>query len=197
MIVTLTGASGVGKSSIMKGALERLGPSARILESCTTRAPRPSDLPGEYRYLDPREFQAVRDEGRFLWTVEVHGASYGTPKIAVLDALTEPQRVAYAPSLSFMILVPDVLRILDAFVRRVCGADADHHLTSFFVLSPGPAELRARLAKRGDDETAVVRRLDDCIRWEAEARASGIPYIFIENSGPLDDAVRRVKSLLP
>ncbi|OGY97236.1 MAG: hypothetical protein A2128_01295 [Candidatus Liptonbacteria bacterium GWC1_60_9] len=190
MIVTLTGASGVGKSSIMKGALERLGPSARILESCTTRAPRPSDLPSEYRYLDSREFQAVRAEGRFLWTVEVHGASYGTPKIAVLAALSEPQR------LSFMILVPDVLRILDAFVRNVMGADADHHLTSFFVLSPGPAELHARLVRRGDGEAAIVRRLNDCFAWEAEARASGIPYIFIENSGPLANAVRRVRSVL-
>ncbi|MBI2036807.1 MAG: hypothetical protein HYT14_00395 [Candidatus Liptonbacteria bacterium] len=175
----------------MRGVLAHLGQNARVLESYTTRAPRPDDLPGEYRYLNRREFQTVRDEGRFLWAVEVHGASYGTAKIAVLNALAEPQR------LSFMILVPDVLRILDVFVRRVCGADADHHLASFFVLSPGPAELRARLAKRGDDEAAASRRVNDCFAWEAEARASGIPYIFIENSGPLDDAVRRVRSLLP
>lgn len=188
MIVTLTGASGVGKTSIVREVLK--DPRAfggRVLISYTTRPPRESDLPGEYRHVSGEEFRAIRAEGRFLWTVDVHGVRYGTLKSSVLDALYAPQAI------SFMILVPDVLERLRVFGRT---AMPNPPILSFYILSPSPAVLAERLTARGDEESAIARRLKDCERWDADAAASGIPYIVIENNGSLDDAVRLVRSHL-
>ncbi len=168
MIVTITGPSGAGKSSIAKRLLE-LDPTMQLVVSLTSRAPRPSDLPGEYRSrITMDEFNYRSRFNEFLWLVETHGSWYGTLTVSVSEALR-------SPSPSLMILVPEVLKLLYDHIGSEGG------ILPFYILSPSRKELHRRLEKRGDDEKAIRRRIGDCKKWDKEAGKSNIPYIFIPN----------------
>src|SRR5258708_40128250 len=104
-IVTITGASGSGKTSVARELLKII-PSAKLVLSITTRPPRESDLPDEYRTNVPlAEFEKRSQNNEFLWEVEAHGNRYGTLRASVNEALANPY-----PSL--MILIPNVLATL-------------------------------------------------------------------------------------
>jgi guanylate kinase len=76
--VILSAPSGGGKTTIARALLARrqdLGYSV----SCTTRAPRPTEVPGrDYYFLSRAEFIAKREQGAFAESAEVHGNLYGT-----------------------------------------------------------------------------------------------------------------------
>ena len=166
-IITLTGPSGAGKSSIAK-ALIAQRPDIALVVSETSRAPRPSDLPGEYRYGVPPT--AFRETNRFLETVSVHGNCYGTLQSSIDDALSRD-----APSL--MILTPSAIGIIRSYAKTRGGGG----VASFYIVPPPETELAKRLEQRGDDRTTIEKRITDCRRWNDEARHSSIPYIFISN----------------
>ncbi|HEY2202207.1 MAG TPA: hypothetical protein VGH56_09965 [Solirubrobacteraceae bacterium] len=68
-VFVITGPSGVGKGTLIRGLLERL-PELELSVSATTRAPRPGEEHGShYHFMDPDEF--VEHAG-------YSGASYGT-----------------------------------------------------------------------------------------------------------------------
>ncbi|MDP2598419.1 MAG: hypothetical protein Q8P49_01160 [Candidatus Liptonbacteria bacterium] len=170
MIITLTGASGAGKTSIARKLIELI-PELKLVLSLTTRDPKPSDLPGEYRSNVPMgEFESRKDE--FLWVTKiVHGNRYGTLKSDVDSALASPQP-------HIMILVPECVGLLRDYIKN---KDAVVH---FYLLSPSEDELRRRLQGRGDDEAAVEKRIAECKKWDEAAPHSGIPYYFLWNDKP-------------
>src|SRR3989344_3629192 len=98
-IITFTGVSGAGKTTIAKS----LG--FPLILSTTTREPRPSDLAGEYEYLEQDDFDYEKAWGSFLWAKEYGGNHYGTKSEIVDKALASP--VTHT-----MILVPEVLPLL-------------------------------------------------------------------------------------
>lgn len=178
VIITITGASGVGKTTIVKRFLAAR-PGAKLITSFTTRSLRPSDLPDEYEYNVPaEEFEKRHDE--FLWVVRAHGNLYGTSKKSVLEA--------FGPSspadLWLMILTPEAIPLL-----------REYRIAHFYVLSPSDKELKKRLSARGDDESAVQKRVDDCKEWNRAALQSDIPYIFLSNNEPtvgIEEAVSQM-----
>ena len=59
-IVSLTGVTGAGKTTVARNLGYLLGEKATMVESITTRSKRPSDLPDEYQYLfSVEEFTAM------------------------------------------------------------------------------------------------------------------------------------------
>src|SRR6185503_15009127 len=76
--IILSAPSGGGKTTIAKTLLGRrqdLGYSV----SCTTRSPRPTEVPGrDYYFISRAEFLAKREEGAFAESAVVHGNLYGT-----------------------------------------------------------------------------------------------------------------------
>ncbi|MEK7498337.1 MAG: hypothetical protein AAB611_00550 [Patescibacteria group bacterium] len=170
VIVTITGASGVGKTSIIKRFLE-VRPCARLIQSTTSRSARPSDLDGEYEYgVAVNDFEKHKDD--FLWMATAHGNHYATRRKSVSEIWL--RRESFCPGC--MILVPHVLPLLRNYL-----VDCDR-LVSFYVLSPSEEELRRRLTVRGDDEATIQRRIDDCKKWGAEALRADIPYVFLSNN---------------
>src|SRR3989344_8004502 len=155
-IITLTGASGSGKTSIFK-ALQSINPRLQLIESYTTRKPRGTDLPGEYVYMESQEkFSKLKAEGKFLWDVGEHNNAYGTLKESVDQALR-------ADTPKIMLLVPKSVPLLMARTDKVIP---------FYILSPGEEILRKRLQKRGDKPEEIEKRISDCRDWDAEARES-------------------------
>src|SRR3712207_2424949 len=61
-LVVISGPSGVGKSTVVRKVLERLGPVIRLSVSATTRPPRPGERDGiDYYFLTDAEFERRRE----------------------------------------------------------------------------------------------------------------------------------------
>lgn len=178
-IVTFTGPSGSGKSTLMEELLS-IDPRFHWMESVTTRMRRDSDSHGEYRYVNNDLFEAMRAAGAFAWDKQVHGGQYGTTKASIEAALASE-----VPTL--MHLVPDCVPILRGFAKD--------RVLSFFVHVGNPIELRRRIQHRSRQgghyigNAELEERIQSCKRWAEEARASELPYIFINNGGTINEAM--------
>lgn len=138
--LVLSAPSGAGKSTLAKRLLIEFT-NLRYSVSCTTRAPRPGEIHGrDYYFISREEFLCRREGNAFVEWAEVHGNLYGTPLPEVLDALDAGR------DLLFDIDVQGAgqlrLRIPDAVLA--------------FILPPGPEELAARLARRGNDSPESI-----------------------------------------
>jgi guanylate kinase len=143
-VFVITGPSGVGKGTLIRGLMERLA-ALELSVSATTRAPRPGEHDGEhYHFLTREQFDARVDAGDFVEHADYAGRSYGTLR-SELEA-----RVRAG--------VPVVLEIEVQGARQVRAAMPE--AVQVFIAPPSLAALRTRLIGRGtDDPEEVERRL--------------------------------------
>lgn len=188
MIITLTGASGTGKTTIARTLMERL-PNALPLMSYTTRSPRPNDLPGDFSFISKQEFDEIASRDEFLWTAKVGDTRYATKKEDLKQAFADEGAVRV------MILVPERLPNVHAFAKAL---GMSNHVLSFAIASPGTDILLKRMRERGDDEMAIEKRIAATADFEEKARTAGVPLVWIQDEGDLDKKVsavlRRIKS---
>jgi len=182
MILTLTGASGAGKTTIAERLIATM-PDAHFLTSFTTRAARPSDLPGEYDYLSNDAFDNMEARGEFLWTARVADTRHGTTRSSLQAALDNET------SISIMILVPEVLTKLCDFAGAIGKRDA---IRPVLITTPPEGILRARMRERGDEDAKIEARIAATLDYEAKAKATGITFIEIANEGDANEAVRMI-----
>jgi guanylate kinase len=138
----------VGKSTVVRELLRRVGPAMRLSVSATTRAPRPGERDGEhYHFLSSEEFARRRAAGEFLECVEVFGRGhwYGTLQSEVTTSLNAGKWV--------------LLEIDVDGASRVVAQHPD--AVTVFIRPESFAELERRLRHRGtESEEALARRLD-------------------------------------
>ena len=136
--------SGTGKTTLIKRLVAEF-PRFAFSVSCTTREPRPGEIPGkDYQFLSVEEFRQRRDAGFFAEWAEVHGNFYGTPLEATRTLLSEGRDVL------FDIDVQGASQIR----RTIPGARL------IFILPPSKEELARRLRTRGtESETTFARRM--------------------------------------
>jgi guanylate kinase len=146
-LVVISGPSGVGKSTVVRRVLERLGPSIRLSVSATTRPPRPGEHEGvDYYFLTDAEFQRRRAAGDFLECIEVFGRGhwYGTLWSEVRSSLSQGKWVILE------IDVDGAGEVLRQFPEAV----------TIFIRPESMEELERRLRSRQtESEEAVQRRL--------------------------------------
>jgi guanylate kinase len=146
-LVVVSGPSGVGKSTVVRQVLERLGPKIRLSVSATTRPPRPGEQDGvHYYFLTDAEFRRRRDAGEFLECIEVFGRGhwYGTLWSEVRSSLSQGKWVILE------IDVDGAGEVLRQFPEAV----------TIFIRPESVEELERRLRARGtESEDAVQRRL--------------------------------------
>jgi guanylate kinase len=183
-IVSITGVTGAGKTTLAREIISKR-PNARMVESITTRPRRPSDIPGEYRYVPLEEFAKLDAAKEFLWTAEHGGTHYGTMCSSILNT------VAGKNMIGLMILVPDVLEHLRVFLRS-----SGHDHTPIFLATPSMEVLYQRVAKRGDDLEIFKRRYIESMGWEKAAEVSRIPFHFVANNGSIQETVTEVLTFL-
>lgn len=145
LLIVYTGASGVGKGTIMKKLLAK-NPNLRLSVSATTRAPREGEVDGrEYYFVTHEQFDELIAQDGFLEHAEYVGNKYGTPKAAVFKMLDEGLDV---------ILEIEVKGFLQ--IKKACP-----DCVTIFIAPPSFEELQARLRGRGtEDEEAIAARLE-------------------------------------
>jgi guanylate kinase len=143
-VFVITGPSGVGKGTLIRGLMQRL-PDLELSVSATTRAPRAGERDGvDYHFLDREEFDRRVAAGDFVEHADYAGRSYGTLRFELEDRVRSG--------------VPVVLEIEVQGARQVRSAMPE--AVQVFIAPPSLQALRARLTGRGtDDEAEVERRL--------------------------------------
>jgi guanylate kinase len=140
--------SGAGKTSLVRGLLER-DPSLRFSISYTTRAPRSSEVDGrDYFFVSKEKFHEMARNGAFLEHACVFDNWYGTGRAHVEELLKGGTSV--------------VLEIDWQGARQV--RERAPGSRSIFILPPSVAELERRLrGRKSDSEAAIERRLKDAV----------------------------------
>ena len=181
ILFVISAPSGAGKTTLVE-ALRKTSTFFYSV-SCTTRAPRASEIDGKhYRFLAAGDFHARIESGDFLEYAKVHGDLYGTLRETVQSSLRNGV---------------DVLIDIDTQ-----GADTirSHHdpiireaLADIFIMPPDLEQLRRRLTKRGTETPQQIEsRLTTAMREMELWRA----YRYTVISGSIEEDLEKVRHIM-
>lgn len=162
-LFVISGASGVGKSTILSKVMQTRQ-DLTFSVSATTRQPRPGEVDGESYYFVSREqFEDMIAKGEFL-EYDNHAKNfYGTPKGQLEEKLHRSNVI--------LDIEPN-----GAFAVRKERPDA----TLIFIMPPSMEELERRLKGRGDTSPEQIAVRLDRAKWEMDQR-SQYDYVVIND----------------
>lgn len=149
----ISGASGVGKGTVIGKVLEARG-DVSLSVSATTRDPRPSEVDGvHYSFITTQAFEELIAQDA-LAEYDFHNTTYyGTPTKQLLEKWEKGHVI---------------LDIDPKGAYQVRERYPDN--TMIFLMPPSMEELERRLRKRGDTSEAQIRQRLERAKWEMEQR---------------------------
>ena len=162
-LFVISGASGVGKSTVLKRVMEgREDLSFSV--SATTRQARPGEVDGvHYYFVSQEKFQQMIGENAFL-EYDKHAANYyGTPEFQVEEKLQKGSVI---------------LDIEPAGAKIVRQKRPDAVL--IFIMPPSQEELERRLRGRGDTSEEQIGMRMERAEWEMGQR-SWYDYVVVND----------------
>jgi guanylate kinase len=176
-VFVITGPSGVGKGTLIRGLMERLS-QLELSVSATTRPARPGEQDGvDYHFLTPAEFEQRIAQGDFVEHADYAGRRYGTLR-SELDS-----RVRAG--------VPVVLEIEVQGARQVRAAMPE--ALQVFIAPPSLDALRTRLVGRGTDDPDEVERRLLVAEHELQAQPE-FGHVVVNDR--LEEALRRLTAIV-
>jgi guanylate kinase len=176
-VFVITGPSGVGKGTLIRGLLERR-PGLQLSVSATTRAPRPGERDGvDYHFMTPEEFDAHVVAGDFVEYATYSGNRYGTLRSELERRLAKGEGV--------------VLEIEVQGARQVRQAMPD--AVAVFIAPPSREALRARLVGRGTDSSEQV---DERLRTAERELEAQPEFAHVVVNDRLEEATDELASIV-
>lgn len=172
-LIVVSGASGVGKGTVLKKVMERRR-DLSFSVSATTRPPRPGEVDGvHYYFITKEKFEDMIRRGEFL-EYDAHMANYyGTPRAQAEEKLRHGS----------------VLLDIEPKGARQVKASAPEAVL-LFIMPPSMEELEKRIRGRGDTpEDQIALRLERA-KWEMEQR------VWYDHVLVNDDADRCAEEML-
>lgn len=179
MLVALSGPSGVGKDTLLRGLKRRISDISYVV-TMTTRAIRPGEVEGSsYHFVSQEHYNALLDDRELLAPAQVHGHWYGVPAESVRSPLRHGQDVM------MKIDVQGAMTLRQRIPQAV-----------FVFLAPSSIDdllwrLRARHTESPDE---LERRLRDA-RFEM-AQLPSYDYVVVNAPGGLRRAVDSVACII-
>ena len=139
-LIVVSGPSGCGKGTVIQELLKS-HKDAWLSISCTSRDPRPGDVPNEsYYFITREEFEEKIEKGEFLEYAEYNKNYYGTPKEKI------EERLAKGIDVILEIEVQGALKVKELVPEAIC----------IFIMPPSMKELKKRLVGRGTESKEKV-----------------------------------------
>jgi guanylate kinase len=151
-VFVITGPSGAGKGTLIKGLLERVS-GFEVAVSATTRAQRPGEIDGhDYWFLSDAEFTRRVDAGAFLEYVPyVSGRRYGTLR-SELERIAEAHRIC----------------VLELELEGALAVQSDVAGSVTIFIAADVPELERRLRGRATESTGEIGERIDLARAQLE-----------------------------
>ncbi len=176
-VFVITGPSGVGKGTLIRGLMKRL-PELELSVSATTRAPRAGERDGvDYHFLPREEFDRRVADGEFVEHADYAGRSYGTLRSELADRVRAG--------------VPVVLEIEVQGARQV--REEMPEAVQVFIAPPSREALRTRLTGRGTDDAEEVERRLHVAEQELAAQPE-FGHVVVNDQ--LDDALEQLSAIV-
>ncbi len=177
ILFVMSGPSGAGKTTIVKGALKDLE-DVEFSVSYTTRRKRRGEIDGkDYFFIGKEKFNSLKEEGEFLEWQEVHGNLYGTSKRYVRSKMKNGVNV-----------------LLDIDVKGAMNVKKQIKEAVFiFVAPPSFKALKERLLKRHTEKKeALQKRIEDA-RYEL-SMISEFDYLIVNHD--VEQSIRQLEAII-
>ena len=176
-LFVISGSSGVGKGTVLKGFLGK-NPNFMLSISCTTRAPRKGEVDGvNYFFLTKEEFQNCIDNDKFLEWAEFAGNRYGTKKKYIQQCLEEGKDIILE------IDTQGALQVKKQMPEAVL----------IFICPPSIEALENRLRGRHTEVEATIQKRLQEVKTELE-RAEKFDYKVVNDD--LEKAIAELEKII-
>lgn len=176
-LFVISGSSGVGKGTVIKGFLER-NPDFSLSISYTTREKREGEIDGvNYFFVSKEEFENSIKNDEFLEWAEFSGNYYGTKKSFVEEILGKNK------NLILEIDTQGALQVKEKMSAAVL----------IFIAPPSYQDLEFRLRNRKtESEEAIAKRLD-FVKLEIR-NSESFDYIIVNDI--LENAIKELEKII-
>jgi guanylate kinase len=179
LLVVISGPSGVGKDSVLRGLREQ-GLPFRFVPTMNTRPKRSDEVDGvDYFFVTTAEFVTLLEQGELLEHAVVYGDYKGIPKKPIREALNSGQdvvlRVDVQGAATLKRLIPQAIFI--------------------FLTTPTEEELVQRLLNRKTESPESLRIRIATARQEMQ-RIPEFDYVVINRDDQLAETVQDVSGII-
>ncbi len=175
-LFVISGASGVGKSTVLHRVMEEC-PGLKFSVSATTREPRDKEVHGvDYFFITKEEFDRMIAENAFVEYDAHMDCCYGTPRAQLEEKL--------ATASVILDIEPN-----GAFNVQKERPDA----TLIFITPPSFEELERRLRGRGDTSEEQIQKRLARAKWEIE---QSVKYDYVVVNDQAETCVNKILEII-
>ena len=177
VLVIVSGFSGAGKGTVMKGLMEKYDDYALSI-SATTRKPREGEVHGvHYFYKTVEEFERMIEQNELIEYAQYVGNYYGTPREYVETQLDAGKNVILEIELQGAMKVKELIK----------------DVVLIFITPPSAKELKERLIGRGtEDMDTINARLARAV--EESVFMDKYDYLLINDK--LDECIEELHNII-